>query len=193
MFRAGRLLSLLSGGMIAILGLLTIRNPAFNPSEVISGGWLFNTLLIGYALPAIIAGIYALLLRWGTEPLMARITGAVALALGFFWISLTIRHGFNPDNAVLRFPIQNAEMWTYSAAWLGIGVALLAAGLLIQQRDLRLASAAFVILAVAKVFLLDMSGLEGVWRAASFIGLGLILMGIGLAYARLGLSGEDQQ
>jgi uncharacterized membrane protein len=40
-------------------------------------------------------------------------------------------------------------------------------------------------LAVAKVFLLDMGDLEGVWRALSFIGLGAVLIGIGLVYQRL--------
>ena len=39
--------------------------------------------------------------------------------------------------------------------------------------------------AVAKVFIFDMSELEGVLRALSFIGLGAVLIGIGLFYQRL--------
>ena len=39
--------------------------------------------------------------------------------------------------------------------------------------------------AVAKVFLFDMSELEGVLRALSFIGLGVVLIGIGLFYQRM--------
>ncbi|WP_292544933.1 DUF2339 domain-containing protein, partial [Mesorhizobium sp.] len=39
--------------------------------------------------------------------------------------------------------------------------------------------------AVMKVFLFDMSELEGVLRALSFIGLGAVLIGIGLFYQRL--------
>jgi uncharacterized membrane protein len=35
------------------------------------------------------------------------------------------------------------------------------------------------------VFLVDMSDLTGVYRALSFIGLGLVLVGIGLLYQRL--------
>jgi uncharacterized membrane protein len=38
--------------------------------------------------------------------------------------------------------------------------------------------------AVAKVFLLDASGLEGLMRIASFIALGLSLIGIGWLYSR---------
>jgi uncharacterized membrane protein len=35
------------------------------------------------------------------------------------------------------------------------------------------------------VFLLDMAGLTGIYRALSFIGLGLVLVGIGWLYQRL--------
>ena len=38
--------------------------------------------------------------------------------------------------------------------------------------------------AVAKVFLLDLSDLTGLYRVASFIGLGLSLVGIGFLYQR---------
>jgi uncharacterized membrane protein len=50
---------------------------------------------------------------------------------------------------------------------------------------IRLVSAVFVFASVAKVFLFDLAGLEGILRAASFIGLGLALIGIGLAYQKL--------
>jgi uncharacterized membrane protein len=43
----------------------------------------------------------------------------------------------------------------------------------------------FVIASVAKVFLFDLAGLQGILRAASFIGLGLALIGIGLVYQKL--------
>ena len=42
-----------------------------------------------------------------------------------------------------------------------------------------------ITLTIAKVFLVDMSGLAGIWRALSFIGLGLVLVGIGYLYRRL--------
>ncbi|TIR42117.1 MAG: DUF2339 domain-containing protein, partial [Mesorhizobium sp.] len=50
---------------------------------------------------------------------------------------------------------------------------------------LRIASAVLIAVAVLKVFLFDMSELEGVLRALSFIGLGAVLIGIGLFYQRL--------
>jgi uncharacterized membrane protein len=66
-----------------------------------------------------------------------------------------------------------------------MGVALLVAGVRFGSQVLRVASAALISIAVLKVFLFDMSELEGVLRALSFIGLGGVLIGIGLFYQRL--------
>ena len=49
----------------------------------------------------------------------------------------------------------------------------------------RIASAIVILLTVGKVFVIDMGGLTGVFRALSFIGLGLVLVGIGWLYQRL--------
>ena len=69
--------------------------------------------------------------------------------------------------------------------WLAYGVALLLFGIAFRSQPARLASAAITLLTVAKVFLIDMAGLTGVFRALSFIGLGLVLVGIGWLYQRL--------
>ncbi len=63
---------------------------------------------------------------------------------------------------------------------------LLAVGMLLQaRRPVRLASAAVVVLTVLKVFLIDMRDLTGIYQALSFIGLGVVLLGIGWLYQRL--------
>jgi uncharacterized membrane protein len=43
---------------------------------------------------------------------------------------------------------------------------------------------AVVGLVCAKVFLVDMSDLAGLWRVLSFLGLGLALIGLGAVYRR---------
>ncbi|MBL0921081.1 MAG: DUF2339 domain-containing protein, partial [Phycisphaerales bacterium] len=53
------------------------------------------------------------------------------------------------------------------------------------SKAVRLASAAVMLATIAKVFFIDLGGLTGVWRALSFIGLGIVLVGIGLLYQRL--------
>jgi uncharacterized membrane protein len=79
----------------------------------------------------------------------------------------------------------DVEQYTYSAVWLAFGVALLAAGIWLRSRPVRFGSAAVTILTVLKVFLVDMSDLTGIYQALSFIGLGIVLLGIGWFYQRL--------
>jgi uncharacterized membrane protein len=79
----------------------------------------------------------------------------------------------------------DVEQYTYSAVLLIYGVLLLAAGFALRSQPARLASAAVVALTIAKVFLVDMSDLTGIFRALSFIGLGAVLVGIGWLYQRM--------
>ncbi len=65
------------------------------------------------------------------------------------------------------------------------GVMLLAAGFALKSQPARMASAAVVTLTIAKVFLIDMADLTGIFRALSFIGLGAVLVGIGWLYQRM--------
>jgi uncharacterized membrane protein len=65
------------------------------------------------------------------------------------------------------------------------GVVLLIVALPLDSKPVRLASAAVIGLTTAKVFLFDLASLAGIWRALSFIGLGLVLVGIGYLYQRL--------
>ena len=84
------------------------------------------------------------------------------------------------------------EIWAYSAVWLGLGVLLLFYGIARRARGARFASAIFVLAAVLKIFLYDLSDLEGLMRALSFIGLGVVLIGIGLVYQKLVFRGPAQ-
>ena len=82
-------------------------------------------------------------------------------------------------------PTSETEWYAYSAVWLVLGLALLAYGLWRRSTTMRMASGLFVLASVAKIFLFDLAGLQGILRAASFIGLGLALIGIGLVYQKL--------
>jgi len=62
---------------------------------------------------------------------------------------------------------------------------LLIVGIFLRSQPVRLCSAAVVLATVAKVFLIDLGGLTGVWRALSLICLGLVLVGIGRVYQKL--------
>ena len=165
-----------------VFGLMLALNPQLTGRSV--GGAFFNLILLGYAIPAVLAAILALVAR-NSRPLAYRAiaaTAAVSLAVVYLGLEVrTLYHG-----AILtRGVTTDAEQYTYSAVWLVFGVLLLIAGFLLRSQPARLASAAVVALTIAKVFLVDMAGLTGIFRALSFIGLGAVLVGIGWLYQRL--------
>ena len=165
-----------------VIGLGVAYNPAFSGEAI--AGLVFNQILLGYGITAVLAAYLALITR-NTRPrwhsaLLAIV--AVVLALGYLSLQvMRIYHG----PILTEGPTTDAEQYTYSAVWLAFGVVLLAAGIYLRSLPLRVASAAVVLLTVFKVFFVDMSDLTGIYRALSFIGLGAVLMGIGWFYQRL--------
>ena len=170
---------MLSGGF----GLLIAFNPWINPTEI-GSGWLFNVLLYAYVLP----GLLYLALGWYATGKRPQIYTYAAFALAALllaaWVNLTIRHIYHPLS-LMTGRTSEAELYTYSIVWLIIGIALLAAGIFARYKPLRLASVGILVLVVAKVFLIDMAGLEGILRSLSFIGLGATLIAIGIVYQRV--------
>jgi uncharacterized membrane protein len=78
----------------------------------------------------------------------------------------------------------DAEFYAYSAVWIVFALGLLALGILRASIPFRYASLAVLMTAVVKIYLLDMSDLSGLFRVASFLGLGLTLIAIGRIYQR---------
>ncbi len=149
---------------------------------------LFNLIGIGFVLPAALFGAWVWNTRRETGPIADGSRYAASIAAGvsaFAWLNLTIRHFYHGQEVSLYVPLTEAENYTFSVAWLITGVLILAAGVHFRSRPLRMLSAGLVVLTVIKVFLFDMSSLQGVLRAFSFMGLGLSLIGIGLFYQRV--------
>ncbi len=65
-----------------------------------------------------------------------------------------------------------------------LGFASLVAGLAREVKLLRLAGLGLLALAVGKVFIVDLAALESIWRVASFLALGLLLLAGAFAYQR---------
>ena len=173
-------------GILALFGALISTGIQFNPvftNEPV-GGPFFNVLLLGYAIPAILMAILARMFR-ETRPALAYVIAAVAaIILALVYLTLEVRRIFHGP-MIGGFSTSDAEQYTYSAVWLVFGVALLLAGIALKSQPARFASAAVVLLTVGKVFLYDLAGVQGVFRALSLICLGLTLMGIGWLYQRL--------
>ncbi len=175
-------------GLMGITGIVLVQLLALNPlmtNDSIGAGLIFNQLILAYLLPALLYGLIYVTGNNSRHPLYLAAAGAVALVLVFAYLSLEIRALFQGNGLLgLSQETSDGEMYTYSAIWLLYGLALLGAGIISRTRALRYASFAVVMLSVSKVFLFDMSNLTGIFRALSFIGLGMVLIGIGYVYQR---------
>jgi uncharacterized membrane protein len=168
---------IMGGGALVVGTLLLVFNPGFTgaPAGVVS-------LLAGYLIPAALAVLAS---RRIAVPQVRWSLGAYALVAGFAWITLQIRQLFHPGSMSLIFvPIEDAELWAWSGAWLAYGIALMVLGIRVGDRLLRLTALGVVGLVCVKVFLVDMADLTGLWRVLSFLGLGLALIGLGAIHRR---------
>lgn len=165
-----------------VVGLGILCNPMLTGENV--GGAFFNFILLGYGFPAVLMGILARKLRATRERGIYLGAAVTAIVLMLAYLTLQVRTLYHGPVLVTGF-VTDAEDYTYSAVWLAFGVALLLAGIALQSQPARFASAAVVTLTIAKVFLHDLAGVQGIYRAFSFICLGLVLMGIGWLYQRL--------
>lgn len=146
---------------------------------------VFNLLLLAYLLPALAAGALAFYARGKRPKWYSAMLGMLGAALLFFYATLSVRRLFHGEHIAYWAGMSQLETYSYSALWLLMGVALLVAGVWQRSQVLRIASAVLIAFAVAKVFIFDMSELDGALRALSFIGLGAVLIGIGLFYQKL--------
>jgi uncharacterized membrane protein len=151
----------------------------------IGGGQVFNGLIVLFGAPALMAAAASLLLQRSGQTTAATVAGIAALVLGFAFFSYEIRHWFNfADGHRVPNTMQDAELYAYSIVWLLFGAALLLGGIVRRSTMLRYASLIVLVLVVGKVFLVDMSGLTGLLRVASFLGLGIGLLALGFLYRR---------
>jgi uncharacterized membrane protein len=147
-------------------------------------------------------------LAYGVESAPKAAVALVLLCLGFGVLALILRRSEHEDQAltiagvaavvalylgsVLVVDLTGAQpgrvtqtpQLALSAFWATLGFASLVAGLARNLKPLRLAGLALLGLAVGKVFVVDLAALESIWRVASFLALGLLLLAAAFAYQR---------
>lgn len=190
---APRLYCLFAAALITGAGVLHLDVSLFNNpflQQVLTGdGIVINWLLVLWALPAFI-----LLTLYQLGLIAARFQAAIKLVTGvllFMYINGAIRGAYHSGQLVLNGYMPQAELYTYSIVWLIIATAMVFTGQHIKR--VTVSNLGFGILAVVllKAFLIDMANLAGLYRAISFIGLGLSLVAIGWLYQKLNY--EDKQ
>ncbi len=164
------------GGLMIVAASLTLGNPIFGIGDNAFGPFLLDSLFIGYVLPALPLAFVALkmphLHKW------IRLGSAlVAGVLVASYVIFEIRRFWRGDDLSVPGTSQ-PELYTYTVAMLVLAAGLLA--LAYQKRSplIRKLALAAVGLAVAKVFVIDMAGLNGLIRVVSFLVLGLVLAGL---------------
>jgi uncharacterized membrane protein len=178
----GAVLITILAGLIAIFGVLILENPMLTWMNI--GGNVINVLLLAYALPAVLMLLLSYAVAGRRSTAYANTLAAGALVFALAYVTLEIRRLYHGQNLIEGLT-GDAEQYTYSIAWLGFGVLLLGIGFLVNSERARLASAAVIGLTILKAFAIDMSALTGVYRALSFIGLGLVLVAIGWLYQKI--------
>ena len=169
-------------GLIGVFGLLILENPLLWRIDV--GSPVFNLILLGYAIPAVLMLLLSYAVAGHRPTAYANTIAGGALVFALAYVTLEIRR-FYHGPLLYSGETTGAEQYTYSIGWLGFGVVLLGVGLLVNSERARLASAVVIALTILKAFVIDMSTLTGVWRALSFMGLGIVLVAIGWLYQRI--------
>jgi hypothetical protein len=137
--------------------------------------------------PAFLLPLVWLWLAAQMEPALAArlklpITGVQMVLIGLFVVA-SLRQLFHGSLLAVG-GVGQAEDIGRSLAAIALAVGFLRWGIWTRERPWRIASLILMLLAVAKVFVVDTSGLEGLIRIASFVALGFSLIGIGWLYSR---------
>ncbi len=169
---------LASGYGIAGLGSLAIAlfivNPLFDWNATVSGPYVIDSLAAAYLLPALLMAGVAL--RFTHLPLLLRkILGVLSAALGAFYVGAEIRRWWQGDTLSVN-GVLDGELYSYTVAMMLAAAALLVLAFMRQSATLRRLALVAVGLTVAKVYLIDMSGLDGLLRVVSFLVFGLVLI-----------------
>lgn len=145
---------------------------------------LLNGLSLGWLIPGV--GLVALAHRgWYPEPIQARWLRVIGGGLVALWLTLSIRQFWQTESMSWIEVTSMAEWITYSAALVLFGALWTYIGVIRQTPVHQTYGLIIVGLAVFKVFISDVSYLDGIWRAASFLGLGLALIGLGWLFQSL--------
>ncbi|WP_439143030.1 DUF2339 domain-containing protein [Planktotalea sp.] len=160
-----------------LLFALVFQSPlTWRSSNDIHGPLLMDTIAIAYLVPAFVLGV----LVWKLDHINRNLRGAFAslsAALIMAYVGFEIRR-FWQGFEIASNSVSQGELYSYTIAMMLASVGLLFFAFARRSLLLRKLAMAGIAVTIAKVFLIDMSGLMGLIRVASFLGLGLALSGL---------------
>ncbi len=163
-------------GLMALLAAVTVINPLMNGYEPVFGPYLLDSLFVAFALPGLlmllVAARFDHLKRWLRHGI-----GALGVLLTGLYAGLEIRRLWRGNDLAVH-GTTDGELYTYTVALLLVSTSLLFYAFYRHSPWLRKLALAGIGLTVAKVFLIDVSGLTGLTRVFSFLVLGLAVAGL---------------
>lgn len=178
---------LISGTVFAVIGTLVALRVSAEPRLVLvppTGPLRMEELLLAGLTFALVAGAAAALavathrLRAGSAATALWLVAGAVILYGTTGTTLTAALAVSPDRT--GFLAGHAVV---TVSWTVAALVLLLSG--IHRTVPRVCGLVLVGLALAKLVLFDLSSLDGIARAAAFLGAGLVLLGAGTRYARL--------
>jgi len=164
-------------GAGAVLLSLTLFSPLVdNWGSDVAGPPVLNTLLVADLLPVLVLAYATWRLR---TVVLRRLFGVISVALTVHWAFATLRHVWQGSSGMdLADGFLQPELYSYTVAILVTGAVLFYQSLARNSTWLRRAGLVVIGVAVAKVFLVDISDLQGLIRVLSLVVLGLSLAGL---------------
>ena len=171
-------------GMVAALAtaalLAQASHASFDETRILWNANAWNLLL-----PAACLAAAGWLLADAPSRIPASCAAVGAIVAVFAWVNAEIIDGYAFEAVrfvgLSRLPQRDLML---SIAWAAYSLLLLVLGLQARLAAARWASLALLLLTIAKVFLLDLGRLDGLWRAASMLGLALSLLLVSFLYQR---------
>jgi uncharacterized membrane protein len=173
------------GAIFAVIGSATLVGAAvlFSPllasygSQVV-GPPVFNTLMVAYLLPALVLVAGWMRIKTIQAELRLLMQGLAGTLIAL-WAFSTLRHFWQGSVGMpLEFGMSQPELYSYTIALLILGAGLFYQSMAAKSPVLRKAGLFVIAGAVAKVFFIDISDLEGLTRVFSLLALGLSLAGL---------------
>jgi uncharacterized membrane protein len=197
-----RLLPMLYCGLGAVglaIIMIAIQGFAFHP--IARFHTLLNLRVIVFVL--VIAGVF-LLTRWikedqQTYPWLTSVVAILQIAIVVLILDLMTgetrdlfkrsifllkEKGYEAGASGEITRLQNLQQLVLSGVWLLYSVVLMVAGIWRRTQGLRIMAIVLFGITILKIFIYDLSFLETLYRIFSFVGLGVILLGVSYLYQR---------
>lgn len=126
-------------------------------------------------------------------PRLSAIYPALATILLFDLLNIEIADFWSTGPTLtFRFSATLAQDLSYTIGWALFGVALLAAGIVLTRRIVRMAALGLLVITILKCFLHDLGRLGGLYRVGAFVGLAICLTLVAVALQRFVLQAPKE-